>query len=147
MDLPARAHRRQAPAAAAALYLADRLPVRALGPGAGGRGLGGPSTRLRRLDRQAGGRRRLAGGVRDRPGQDAGVSRPRLPGGRLHDGDSGGAAAVRLAWGAHVSGLAFDIAHLLAGVLVLASLLMLFQDRLTALINVFSARALPLARS
>jgi hydrogenase-4 component E len=46
-----------------------------------------------------------------------------------------------------VSGLAFDIAHLLAGVLVLASLLMLFQDRLTALINVFAAQALALALS
>jgi hydrogenase-4 component E len=34
-------------------------------------------------------------------------------------------------------GLAFDIAHLLAGGLVLVSLMMLYQDRLPALINVF----------
>jgi hydrogenase-4 component E len=46
-----------------------------------------------------------------------------------------------------VSGLAFDIAHLLAGGLVLISLLMLFQDRLTALINVFAAQAVTLALS
>jgi hydrogenase-4 component E len=46
-----------------------------------------------------------------------------------------------------MTGLAFDIAHLLAGVLVLTSLLMLFQDRLTALINVFAAQALALALS
>ncbi|HEY1448706.1 MAG TPA: hypothetical protein VGF33_09220 [Caulobacteraceae bacterium] len=46
-----------------------------------------------------------------------------------------------------MTGLAFDIAHLLAGILVLASLLMLFQDRLNALINVFAAQALALALS
>ncbi len=46
-----------------------------------------------------------------------------------------------------MSGLDFDIAHLLAGGLVLISLLMLYQDRLTALINVFAAQALLLALS
>ena len=46
-----------------------------------------------------------------------------------------------------MSGLDFDIAHLLAGGLVLISLLMLYQDRLTALINVFAAQALTLAAS
>jgi hydrogenase-4 component E len=47
-----------------------------------------------------------------------------------------------------VSGsLAFDIAHLLAGGLVLISLMMLFQDRLTALINVFALQAAWLAAS
>jgi hydrogenase-4 component E len=46
-----------------------------------------------------------------------------------------------------VTGLQFDIAHLLAGGLVLISLLMLYQDRLTALINVFAAQALALALS
>jgi hydrogenase-4 component E len=46
-----------------------------------------------------------------------------------------------------VSGLSFDIAHLLAGGLVLISLLMLYQDRLTALINVFAAQAVTLAAS
>ena len=46
-----------------------------------------------------------------------------------------------------MSGLSFDIAHLLAGTLVLISLLMLYQDRLTALINVFAAQALTLSLS
>ncbi len=46
-----------------------------------------------------------------------------------------------------MTGLAFDISHLLAGGLVLISLLMLYQDRLTALINVFAAQAVALSMS
>jgi hydrogenase-4 component E len=46
-----------------------------------------------------------------------------------------------------MSGLDFDIAHLLAGGLVLISLLMLYQDRLSALINVFAAQAVTLSLS
>ena len=46
-----------------------------------------------------------------------------------------------------MSSLDFDIAHLLAGGLVLISLMMLFQDRLTALINVFALQAVWLAAS
>jgi hydrogenase-4 component E len=46
-----------------------------------------------------------------------------------------------------MSSLSFDIAHLLAGGLVLISLLMLYQDRLTALINVFAAQAVTLSLS
>jgi hydrogenase-4 component E len=41
--------------------------------------------------------------------------------------------------------LAFDIAHLLAGSMVLISFLMLYQDRLYALLNVFAAQAVVLA--
>jgi hydrogenase-4 component E len=44
-------------------------------------------------------------------------------------------------------GLAFDIAHLLAGGLVLVSFLMLYQDRMYALINVFALHAMLLAMS
>ncbi len=43
--------------------------------------------------------------------------------------------------------LGFDIAHLLAGSLVLVSLMMLYQDRLPALINVFALHAVLLAAS
>jgi hydrogenase-4 component E len=43
--------------------------------------------------------------------------------------------------------LAFDVAHLLAGSMVLVSLLMLYQDRLTALVNVYAMHALVLALS
>ena len=46
-----------------------------------------------------------------------------------------------------MSSLAFDIAHLLAGGLVLISLMMLYQDRLYALLNIFALHALVLALS
>ena len=44
-------------------------------------------------------------------------------------------------------GLTFDVAHLLAGSLVLVSFLQLYQDRLTALINTFALHAFVLALS
>ncbi|HJW42089.1 MAG TPA: hypothetical protein VJ476_12785 [Rhizomicrobium sp.] len=43
--------------------------------------------------------------------------------------------------------LAFDVAHLLAGSLVLTSFMLLYQDRLTALINVYAGHALALTLS
>jgi hydrogenase-4 component E len=46
-----------------------------------------------------------------------------------------------------MNGLSFDIAHLLAGGLVLLSFMMLYQDRLYALLNVFALQALVLALS
>jgi hydrogenase-4 component E len=46
-----------------------------------------------------------------------------------------------------MNGLALDIAHLLAGGLVLISFMMLYQDRLSALINVFALHAVVLALS
>jgi hydrogenase-4 component E len=46
-----------------------------------------------------------------------------------------------------VSGLSFDVAHLLAGGLVLASFLLLYQDRLYALLNVYALHAVVLAAS
>jgi hydrogenase-4 component E len=44
-------------------------------------------------------------------------------------------------------GINFDIAHLLAGSLVLVSFMQLYQDRLTALVRVFALHALVLALS
>ncbi|MBN8903709.1 MAG: hydrogenase-4 component E, partial [Rhodospirillales bacterium] len=44
-------------------------------------------------------------------------------------------------------GLSFDIAHMLAGSLVLVSFLMLYQVRLTALLHVLALHALVLAAS
>jgi hydrogenase-4 component E len=44
-------------------------------------------------------------------------------------------------------GFAFDLAHLLAGGLVLVSFMMLYQDRLQALLNVFALHAVVLALS
>jgi hydrogenase-4 component E len=46
-----------------------------------------------------------------------------------------------------MDGLAFDIAHLLAGSLVLLSLMLLYQDRLYTLLNVFALQAVVLALS
>lgn len=43
--------------------------------------------------------------------------------------------------------LAFDVAHFLAGSLVLVSLMLLYQDRLSALLNVFAFQATVLALS
>jgi hydrogenase-4 component E len=44
-------------------------------------------------------------------------------------------------------GLVFDVAHMLAGSLVLVSLMQLYQDRLYALLNVFALHAVVLAMS
>ena len=44
-------------------------------------------------------------------------------------------------------GLVFDVAHILAGSLVLVSFLQLYQDRLYALLNIFALHALVLALS
>src|SRR5215831_17407965 len=44
-------------------------------------------------------------------------------------------------------GLEFDVAHLLAGSLVLVSFMLLYQDRLYALLNTYAAHALVLALS
>lgn len=46
-----------------------------------------------------------------------------------------------------MDGLAFDIAHLLAGGLVLVSFMLLYQDRLYALLNVYALHALVLSLS
>ncbi len=46
-----------------------------------------------------------------------------------------------------MNGLAFDIAHLLAGGLVLVSFMLLYQDRLYALLNIFALHAIVLALS
>ena len=46
-----------------------------------------------------------------------------------------------------MDGLAFDVAHMLAGGLVVISFMLLYQDRLTALINVFALQAVLLSLS
>jgi len=46
-----------------------------------------------------------------------------------------------------MNGLAFDVAHLLAGGLVLVSFLLLYQDRMYALLNVYALHAFVLALS
>ena len=44
-----------------------------------------------------------------------------------------------------MQGFAFDLAHLLAGGLVLVSFMMIYQDRLYALLNVFALHAVVLS--
>lgn len=46
-----------------------------------------------------------------------------------------------------MTALSFDIAHLLAGGLVLASFMLLYQDRLSAMVNMFAVHAVILALS
>ncbi len=46
-----------------------------------------------------------------------------------------------------MNGFAFDVAHLLAGSLVLLSFVLLYQDRMYALLNVFALQAIVLAAS
>jgi len=46
-----------------------------------------------------------------------------------------------------MNGLQFDIAHLLAGSLVLVSFLLLYQDRMFALLNIFAIHAIVLSAS
>lgn len=46
-----------------------------------------------------------------------------------------------------MNGIDFDIAHLLAGTLVLTSFMMLYQDRMSALLTVFAGQAFVLAAS
>jgi hydrogenase-4 component E len=43
--------------------------------------------------------------------------------------------------------LAFDVAHLLAGTMLVLSFLLLYQDRITAVLNVFALQAIALALS
>jgi len=59
---------------------------------------------------------------------------------------AGNIAALRV-WELLMSRIDFDIAHLLAGTLVLISFLELYQDRLYALLNVYAAHAFVLAAS
>src|SRR5262249_9510602 len=143
---PPGAHRARGIAEASALRVADRLPFPALGPGAGGCRPGSAGDRLRRLPRQACDRRLPAGAVRDVDRQDARVPGAGIPGRRADARAAGDAPPVRVAEPL-MRGLTFDVAHLLAGTLVLVSFLELYQDRLYALLNMFALHALVLALS
>src|SRR6202043_1423598 len=65
---------------------------------------------------------------------------------RLCGGRARRVPAVRVA-GLLMSSLAFDIAHLLAGTMLVLSFLLLYQDRVTAVLNVFALQAITLALS
>ena len=91
-----------------------------------------------RLSGQARARGRRARRVRDQHRQDARLPRARFRRRGLDARLSRRAAAVRLE-DPEMKGLAFDVAHLLAGGLVLISFMLLYQNRLYALLNVFAA--------
>src|SRR5678815_1737572 len=129
-----------------ALRLDHRLRVRALGHRQRRGGRGGLPLRPRRLRRQAGARRLPPRRVRERDRQDARVPRIRFPRRRAHAGRARHPAALRL--GQRMSpSLALDVAHLFAGGLVLVSLMLLYQDRMTGLINTFALHALVVSLS
>ncbi len=99
-----------------------------------------------RLSWETRARRLSARPVRDLDRQDA-----RVPGARVSrrgaDARTAGDAAALRVGELLMSGIDFDIAHLLAGSLVLVSFLELYQDRLYALLNVYAMHALLLAAS
>ena len=117
-------------------------------------GIAGPNAdpradrdRPRRLSRQARGRRLAVGGVRDHHRQDARVPRAGLPRRGADARPARHAAAVRFEELVAMGTLGFDVAHLLAGSLVLVSFMLLYQDRLYALLNIFALHAFVLAAS
>ena len=72
---------------------------------------------------------------------------PEFLGAALMLGLLGDAAAASCRGASDERHLAFDVAHLLAGGLVLVSFMLLYQDRLYALLNIFALHALVLALS
>src|SRR5262249_59805156 len=75
---------------------------------------------------------------------EARIRRAGIRGCRVEARPAGAAAPICFAEPV-MRGLTFDIAHLLAGRLVLVSFLELYQDRLYALLNKFALHALVLA--
>jgi hydrogenase-4 component E len=98
----------------------------------------------RPISAQVGVWRIAAGAVRNQHRQDAGVPGRRISGRGADAGAAGRVAAVRVAESV-MHGLTFDIAHFLAGGMVVVSFLLLYQDRLYALLNVYAIHALVLA--
>ncbi len=78
--------------------------------------------------------------------EDAGVSLPDLRRQRICGRGARGVPSVRLER-LLMSKLLFDVAHLLAGSMLVLSFLLLYQDRITAVINVFAMQAMALALS
>ncbi len=88
-----------------------------------------------------------AGRVRNGDRQDARVPGAGLPRRGADARPARHLAAVRLAEPLTMRGISFDVAHMLAGSLVLVSFMQLYQDRLYALLNLFALHALVLAAS
>src|SRR5262249_45380595 len=128
------------------LCVADRLRVYAVGHRRCAGRAQAAHHRHRHLRREARRRRPASRGIRDLNRQDARVPGTGVPRRRAHAGAARDALALRIGE-LLMQGLTFDIAHLLAGSLVLVSFIELYQDRLSALINIFAIHALVLAAS
>ena len=102
--------------------------------------------RRRRLCRQARRRRRAARPCSRPRSPRCGSSACRSSSARADARPARHAAALRVAE-PMMHSFVFDIAHLLAGGLVLVSFMLLYQDRLYALLNVFALHAVVLALS
>src|SRR5262249_2396460 len=93
----------------------------------------------------------LVGGAvadrRDQRRQDAGVPLSDLRGQRVRRRGSCRVSPVRVAGILMDNRLLFDVAHLLAGTMLVLSFLLLYQARITAVINVFALQAVALALS
>ena len=89
----------------------------------------------------------LLAAVRDLDRQDAGVPRAGIPRRRADARPARRRCCCSSRGASRCDGLAFDIAHMLAGSLVLVSFMQLYQDRLYALLNMFALHAFVLALS
>src|ERR1700716_3737686 len=102
----------------------------------------------RRLYRQTRGCRFSARVVRDRNGENESFPRSAVSRGGTHARLARYTPPVRVEeFLMQMHSLSFDISHALAGGLVLISFMMLYQDRLYSLLNVFALHALVLALS
>src|SRR4029079_9406350 len=96
------------------------------------------------IPRKNRGARRVVADRRDLCRQDAGVPLSGLPGRSIRGRGARGIPSGRVA-GPLMSSLSFDTAHLLAGGMLVTSFLLLYQDRITATLNVFALQAITLA--
>ena len=110
------------------------------------RRVAGGRDRCRGLCRQARRGRHPSRSLRNLDRQDARFSRAGISWRGADARLVGDAPALRIGE-LLMNGIAFDIAHLLAGSLVLVSFLQLYQDRLYALLNFYALHALVLAAS
>src|SRR5262249_25555415 len=112
---------------------------------------------VRSLARRAAGRHHRLPGQDARPGRaltdrrdqrrkDASLPLSDFPRRRVRRRGAGGVFVVRVA-GFLMDSLGFDVAHMLSGGMLVLSLLLLYQSRIIAVINVFALQAIVLALS
>src|SRR4029434_247048 len=120
------------------------LPVRAVRQAPGQRGRDGLADRPRGVDGQAPVRRRAARLVGGQHRQDACLPPSRLRRHRLRVWLSRHPAGVPDTRGVRVTH-AYEISHLLSGVMLVTSFALLYQQRIAAVLNAFAAQSIVLA--